>query len=188
MTAYEGVVLCGGASSRMGRDKTRLRMDGRSLLETALAALDGAASVVCVGDARPTSRPVTWVRESPIGEGPVPALRAGLQRVTADVVVLLAADLPLVTPSAVVDLLSGLDGRGVVAVDDGGREQWLLSAWSASDLRSADPGATRLRDVLGPLCDRRVVLPGRPWLDCDTPDEWADLRRNRGRLDHRRAR
>ena len=186
MPPYDAVVLCGGASRRMGADKAQLVHDGRTLLQVAVDAVADARTTVCVGPRRAVPGP-RWVREHPVGSGPVAALGAALPQLSAPVVVLLAADLPLVTPAAVRSLRAHPAGtagwRGTVAVDDTGREQWLLSAWSVPALREAvrTAGSLRLRDVLGPLCDRRVVLPGRPWLDCDTPDEWADLRRTGGR-------
>ncbi|MEU4233086.1 NTP transferase domain-containing protein [Nonomuraea sp. NPDC026600] len=74
----------------------------------------------------------------------------------------------------------GHTGGGVVAVDDGGREQWLLSLWPAETLRRALDGYTgrSLRGVFGPLVHARVALPGRPWFDCDTMDDLEEARMN----------
>ncbi|MEU7857291.1 DUF6457 domain-containing protein [Nonomuraea sp. NPDC049141] len=71
-------------------------------------------------------------------------------------------------------------GGGVVVVDDGGREQWLLSLWPAETLRRALDGYTgrSLRGLLGPLVHARVALPGRPWFDCDTMDDLEEARMN----------
>ncbi|HWG92783.1 MAG TPA: molybdenum cofactor guanylyltransferase [Mycobacteriales bacterium] len=181
--AVTAVVLAGGAARRLGgADKPATPVGGVPLLDRVLAALPAEAQVVVVGPARPTSRPVRWTREDPPGGGPVAALVAGLAPATGDRVLLLAADLPFLTPAAVAALLDAVgEGEGAVLVDDDDRPQWLTSAWRTASLRSAlpagDPAGLPLRAVLGGLRTARVALPGEgppPWLDCDTPD---DLRR-----------
>ncbi|WP_165840672.1 NTP transferase domain-containing protein, partial [Streptomyces scopuliridis] len=61
MTAYDAIVLAGGAAKRLGgADKPGVRVGGRSLLDRVLAACEGAARTVVVGGRRPTARPVRW--------------------------------------------------------------------------------------------------------------------------------
>lgn len=174
--AYDAVVLCGGAGRRLGGvDKPGLVVGGRALLDTVLLATAAASTRVCVGEPRPVAVPVLWCREDPPGAGPVAALAAALPLVTADLVVLLAADLPRVSAAVVDELVCS--GPGTVLVDEDGREQWLLGCWNAPSLRTAveaGTGSARLGGVLGPLVTRRLLLPGRPWLDVDTD---ADLAR-----------
>jgi len=184
LPSYDGLVLAGGAGRRLGgADKPALTVGGVPLLERALAALARAERVVVVGPPRVVGRAVTWVREEPPGGGPVAALAAGLPAVAAEVVVLLAGDLPFVTVPAVQGLLSAVgDGDGAWAVDHAGVDQPLLSAWRTAALRAAlpdRPQRQRLRDVLAPLRAARVVLPGEPapWRDCDTPEALAVARR-----------
>jgi molybdopterin-guanine dinucleotide biosynthesis protein A len=128
---------------------------------------------------------VLRVREEPPGGGPVPALAAGLAAVgDAEVVAVLAADLPFVTAGLVDALRERLTGDGVLVVDDTGRDQLLLGVWRTAVLRGALTGArphTPLRAALSPLAVRRYrppVVPGAPppWTDCDTPVELARAR------------
>src|SRR5690242_17399810 len=111
-----------------GGDKTRLPVDGTSLLDRVLLALDAGAGVVVVGDQRPTARAVTWTREQPLHAGPSAAVAAGVALVDADVTVLLAADLPLLT-SAYVNRLVAMTTTiaGAVPIDAEGMPQWLCS-------------------------------------------------------------
>ena len=164
-----------------GGDKTRLPVDGSSLLDRVLAAVPAGAGVVVVGDERPTSRPVTWVREDPAHAGPAAAVAAGLPLVGSDVVVLLAADLPLLTTSFLDRLVAACDvAAGAVPVDDEGYAQWLCSAWPTVLLRSVDwSQSSSLRDGMGELAFTRLQHETGaivPWLDCDTPE---DLQRAR---------
>jgi molybdenum cofactor guanylyltransferase len=185
MVPYTAVVLAGGRAARLGgRAKPQLEVGGRTMLAAVLDAVDDAAERIVVGPPQPVPAGVLIVREEPPGGGPVAALRAGLAEVATDVVALLAGDLPFLTAAVIGQLRTGLDGDGVLVVDDGGRDQWLLGVWRTAALRNAVSGArgpTSLRKVLAPLSARRLrptVLPGQPppWLDCDTP---ADLARAR---------
>jgi molybdopterin-guanine dinucleotide biosynthesis protein A len=179
---FDALVLAGGAARRLGGvDKSTLTVGGASLLDRVLQASRGAERTVVVGPDRPTSRPVHWTRELPVGAGPVAAVAAGLALVTAPHVVLLAADLPFLQPSTLEALLAGLGEDGAVLVDDTGREQWLCSAWRTEALRGAELTTDRLSRLLGDLRITRLALPVgvgevAPWVDCDTQE---DLQRAR---------
>jgi molybdopterin-guanine dinucleotide biosynthesis protein A len=200
--AFDAVVLAGGRGTRLGgTDKPGLIVGGQTLLGAAVSAVTsaGAARIVVVGPERPAALSagtgdlspgaggrVRYAREDPPGCGPVAALACGLERVSAPVIVLLAADLPFLRPAHVTRLLTALaaqEGPGVVLLDDSARPQWLVSSWLAAALRGAlgrYPGRS-LGGLLGPLDP--VLLPdetaaGEPpgWLDCDTA---GDLHRAR---------
>jgi molybdopterin-guanine dinucleotide biosynthesis protein A len=182
---YTAVVLAGGKAARLGgQAKPQLQVGGRTMLDTVLAAVADATHRIVVGPPQPVPADVRQVRERPPGGGPVTALRAGLAEVPTDVVALLAGDLPFLTGTLVADLRVRLTGDGVLVVDDGGRDQYLLGVWRTDALRAAVAGAggpTSLRRVLAPLTVHRyhpVVEAGTPppWTDCDTP---ADLARAR---------
>jgi molybdopterin-guanine dinucleotide biosynthesis protein A len=177
-SGYDAIVLAGGAATRLGgADKPALVIDGLSLLDRVLAAVAGAKTVVVVGDPRPTTTPVTWVREEPIGSGPAAAARAGLTAVTAETVLLLAADLPFLTTATVAKLLAAKGKTGAVLVDGDGREQWLAGAWPTDLLRTVDlPPGGSLRAPLAPLGPTHVTGGALEVLDCDTPDDLARAR------------
>jgi molybdopterin-guanine dinucleotide biosynthesis protein A len=186
LSPFAAVVLAGGRAARLGgQPKPQLQVGGRSMLSTVLAALDGASPRVVVGPPQPVPAGVLLVREEPPGGGPVPALAAGLGEVgDAEVVAVLAADLPFVTTALLASLRGRLTGDGVLVVDDTGRDQLLLGVWRTSALRTALSGArphAPLRTVLSPLAVRRYRPPGTPgvpppWTDCDTPAELARAR------------
>ena len=170
--SYDAVVLAGGRSRRMGvADKTRLIVGGTPLLDRALRAVAGADRVVVVGESRVTTTDVTWVREEPPGGGPAAAIAAGLAHVTADVVVLLAGDMPLISTSDVDRLVDAVSDDGAVYIDDAGQEQWLCSAWRTTALRNTPFAAgTSLREA---LCDFEFTRLPAPAVvvDCDTPED-----------------
>ncbi len=165
-----------------GASKPALRIDGQRLLDIALQALQGAGRRIVVGGEEPLPEGVLRVCEQPPGGGPVAALAAALPVLTADVCVVLAADLPFVTPRHVHQLLTALDGEAAVAVDDVGHEQPLLAAYRVDALRRAlppDPAGTAMRALRAGLRDVRTVrLDGTPspWFDCDTPEQLDSAR------------
>lgn len=180
-------MLAGGTARRLGGlDKPALAVAGRTLLDRVLDAVPTATDVVVVGPPRATGRAVRWAREEPPGGGPVAALAAGLATVTAPRVLLLAGDLPFLTPAAVSALLDGLvDGTdAVLAVDDAGRDQPLCAAWRTDGLRTALPAApagAALRALLRHARVVRLALPAAPagpppWWDCDTPGDLEQAR------------
>jgi molybdopterin-guanine dinucleotide biosynthesis protein A len=182
---YTAVVLAGGRAARLGgQAKPQLDVGGRPMLATVLDAVADAARRVVVGPPQPAPTDVVLVREHPPGGGPVAALRAGLPEVATDVVALLAADLPFLTPALIGELRARLTGDGVLVVDETGRDQLLLGVWRTEALRAAvadASGPTSLRKVFAPLAVRRLrpaVEPGvpPPWTDCDTPAELARAR------------
>lgn len=185
---FDAVVLAGGAARRLGgADKPGLDVGGRTLLERvadAVAQEAGAsAHLVVVGPRRASPR-ARYVSEDPPGAGPVPALRAGMGRVTAPWVALLAADLPFLQAGHLRDLRRAAAEHGAAVLEDGdGRAQWLTGLWNTGRVRAALDGytGTSLRGVLAPLEPWRVPLrDAPPSFDCDTPEDLARARRALG--------
>ncbi|MEO3804734.1 NTP transferase domain-containing protein [Nonomuraea sp. B1E8] len=178
---FDAVILAGGAARRLGgADKPGLTVGGRTLVEHVVAAVAGARKTIVAGPERAIPG-VVFVREDPPRGGPVPALAAGLDEVTAPWVVLLAGDLPFMTAAHVAAMLRAAEpSGGVVLVDAGGREQWLAGAWPAAELKAAlaDYRGRSLKGLLGPLVTVRLALRGRPWFDCDTMDDLEEARMN----------
>ncbi|MBV6698801.1 molybdenum cofactor guanylyltransferase [Kitasatospora aureofaciens] len=190
MTPYDVIVPAGGAARRLGgADKPGLTVGETTLLDRVLAACTGARTTVVVGPARPTAAAgVRWTREQPPGGGPVAAVAAGLDLVTAEAVLLLAADLPFLDRRTVDRLASALDLGGpaveaAVLVDAGGRDQPLAAAYRTAALRTAlaglgDPAGLPLRRLTGGLATLLVADTDNVAYDCDT---WEDLEQARER-------
>ncbi|MBE9184759.1 molybdenum cofactor guanylyltransferase [Microcoleus sp. LEGE 07076] len=95
------IVLAGGQSSRMGRDKALLEIEGKSLLQRALEVAASVTTQVYVLTAWPDRYRSTLTEQSQFlleynpGSGPLIALTQGLTEIPADWILLLACDLPL---------------------------------------------------------------------------------------------
>ncbi|WP_431788387.1 molybdenum cofactor guanylyltransferase [Streptomyces sp. G9] len=192
MTAYDVIVLAGGAAKRLGgADKPGVRVGGRALLDRVLAACDGGARTVVVGDRRATARPVVWTREVPQGGGPLAALGAGLKLTTAEYVLVLSADLPFLGPGTADALLAaaGRPGReGALCTDPDGRDQPLVAAYRAEPLRrelaliATEYGGLAglpLRILTAELELARIDAGPDAVFDCDT---WDDIAAARARI------
>ncbi|MEV0490984.1 NTP transferase domain-containing protein [Streptomyces atratus] len=192
MTAYDAIVLAGGAAKRLGgADKPALRVGGRALLDRVLAACADAAATVVVGGRRPTVRAVTWAREEPQGGGPLAALGAGVRLTTAGRLLVLSADLPFLGESTVKELLAAAaHGKrdGALCVDQDGRDQPLVAVYRAEPLRrelallAAEHGSLAglpLRLLTHELDLARVEAGPLASFDCDT---WEDIAAARARI------
>jgi molybdopterin-guanine dinucleotide biosynthesis protein A len=181
------VVLAGGRGVRFqGADKASMEVGGTTLLEHVLGALAEVPDVVVVGEEVPTSRPVTWRREDPVGGGPAAGLLAGLDGFPAPprLVVVLAVDMPLVTTATLGRLLLSAAEDGAMLVDEDGRDQYLCAVYrSAALLGAAPPVGERdglpVRRLVAGLTLSRVEALAWEARDVDT---WEDLRELRDRL------
>ncbi|MFM9265964.1 molybdenum cofactor guanylyltransferase [Tychonema sp. BBK16] len=95
------IVLAGGQSSRMGRDKALLEIEGKCLLVRSCEVAANLTSEVYVMTAWPdryrstlTNKCQFLVEYDP-GSGPLIALSQGLTQITTEWILLLACDLPL---------------------------------------------------------------------------------------------
>nr|WTB32517.1 molybdenum cofactor guanylyltransferase [Streptomyces sp. NBC_00830] len=192
MTAYDAIVLAGGAAKRLGgADKPAVRVGGRALLDRVLAACADAATTVVVGGRRPTLRAVTWTREEPQGGGPLAALGAGVRHTCAERVLVLSADLPFLGESTVKALLAAVghgDPDGALCVDQEGRDQPLVAVYRAEPLRrelallATEHGGLAglpLRLLTHELDLARVEAGPLASFDCDT---WEDIAAARARI------
>ncbi len=117
------IVLAGGRSSRFGRDKLAVDVEGRPLLWRAVEAARASADevVVAVGpDAVPELPPdlppgVRLAHDALAFEGPLAGVATGLAATDADVAVVVAGDMPSVVPAVLARLVAELEDPGVDA-------------------------------------------------------------------------
>jgi molybdenum cofactor guanylyltransferase len=162
-----GAVLTGGASTRMGRDKAAVVVEGSPMAVRVADALraGGAREVVCVGgDAGdiPDAFP---------GEGPLGGIITALRWAGDETVVTAPCDMPWITAAEVRALAVALGGD--VAYAKGAH---LLAAWGPSCLPRLEAafaaGERSPKRALALLVAVVVELPDGAWSnDVDTPDD-----------------
>ncbi|MGV0835141.1 molybdenum cofactor guanylyltransferase [Mycolicibacterium thermoresistibile] len=179
------VVLAGGASRRMGRDKATLVHHGTTLVERTVNTVAARCSPVFVIAAPGQSLPALSaeiLRDEVRGVGPLLATGRGL-RAAADagreLAFVCAVDMPFLT-SDVIDILAGpaarLPGVDVVLPWDG-REQYLAGIYRTAladrvaDLTAA--GERSMKALITRVDVQQIVLPEqRALTNVNTP---ADL-------------
>jgi molybdopterin-guanine dinucleotide biosynthesis protein A len=191
-----GVVLCGGASRRMGTDKALLEIDGRALARRVHDALvaAGCAPVWAVGGDAVALRALGLhvVDDLYPGEGPLGALITALTAVRrqADVVMVLGCDLPDADPQAIEAVCAPFaaphgDHLDVVVPRSANRHHMHHAAWrvgAVGTLQAAfDSGERAPRRVLPQLRIHQLAvepLLDPRWLaDLDAPDDLVARRR-----------
>ena len=131
------IVLAGGRSSRMGRDKAWLPIAGQPLVARVAALLDALVDEVVVV-AAPGQRlppvPARIARDAVPWEGPARGLQEGLLRASGDVAFVTACDAAFLQPSLIRHLLSRIPGHDVVVPCWHGRWQPLHAVYRVSVL------------------------------------------------------
>jgi molybdenum cofactor guanylyltransferase len=194
VATVHGLLLTGGRSQRMGRDKATIVVRGLALAELVAGVLTQVAGAVLeVGPARSG---LPSVIERPPGGGPLAAVATGWHELTKMTgqrrpVLVLACDLPDVTVKLLRWLADYPDPAGmrdedircsVVPVVDG-MAQPLCARWSVSDLDRAvallGSGHRSLRHGFGdaacfPAEDQwTAVAAPSAFADLDTPEDLA---------------
>ena len=115
-----GIVLAGGRSKRFGSDKLSARIDGRTLLELAVAAVTTVATEILIvlteGDDRalPAAEvPLRRIVDPERFGGPLIGLRAGLEAAREPLVLVVGGDMPALRPEVLAALI-----RTLLAADD----------------------------------------------------------------------
>jgi molybdopterin-guanine dinucleotide biosynthesis protein A len=195
MEPFDAIVLAGGSGRRLGGvDKAELVVGDETLLGRALDAVAAADKVVVVGPVRDLAPPgsparaVTLTTEDPPGGGPVAAVAAGLPLTEAEIVVVLACDMPFIDQPSVARLADAARaGDAAMLTDADGRRQFLAAAYKRPALVAAlddlpkVEGAS-MRALTAGLTVTEVVADPETTLDCDT---WDDVERSRKIVEER---
>ena len=160
------VILAGGKSRRMGRDKLELQLGGSTLLKSAVERFAGEFDDVYVSVADISKYPdVTARRIADIlpGAGPLSGLHAALSSIPGDGVFLVAADLPYASAGAakrIAELCGGKDAS-VIRLPDGKLEP-LFAFYRTTLLGrcfdAIQSGDYRMTEILY-NADTRFILP-----------------------------
>lgn len=182
-----GLILAGGSSTRMHRDKAALTYQGRTQLDRAFELLSRHADRVFVSvradqtsDATRAHRPL--IVDSVAGKGPIVGIRSAFAAHPQAAWLVLACDLPYITDATIEGLLQGRDPKQFAtaykSVHDGLPEP-LCAIWEPSAA-----AALAQHQAGGAHCPRKFLIRhGARLLDAtdtraldnvNTPEEYAD--------------
>lgn len=183
-----GVVLTGGASRRMGRDKATLTVpgffDGRTLVEQLVSVVaqrcDPVFVVAAQGQVLP-DLPAQVLRDEVPGLGPLPAIGLGLRAAAhagAERAFVCAVDMPFVIPE-LIDQLAGPSQADVV-LPRADRDHYLAAVYRTALAETVDAlvatGERRVGALVETVEVQRIVLADTsPLANLNSPDDVAGL-------------
>ncbi len=127
-----GLILAGGASSRMGRNKALLEFDGQKLVARVATALQALTDDILIVANDPESyrflhRPI--IPDIQPGRGPLMGLYSGLKSARGDLALLTAVDMPFLSPEFLRYLVLLAPGYDVVIPNAHGRLHPLCAVY-----------------------------------------------------------
>jgi len=192
LTTVSAVVLTGGASQRMGSDKAHLEYGGRPAAEHIARLLASLVQdVAIVGGSPPDAASAAGARFVADVAGPQSSLRglvSALVAVETEYVIVVATDLPFVTPDLLLALVAWPGADAVVPRDANGRHALCALYRREAVLAVARDRLERGELTLGALLDvidtayvegealRRLDPDGAVLMNVNTPDELAAAR------------
>ncbi len=142
-----GIILAGGQSTRMGRDKAFVEVGGRPLIERVLERVQQVATETIIVTNSPQQYahlPARLVPDVVRGKGPLVGIYSGLQAARHGLAVVVACDMPFVQPDLLRFMLAQSPGHDVVIPHTG---------------VSAPPRALHDRPQAGPTAKMRGLHP-----------------------------
>lgn len=176
-----GAILAGGSSSRMGREKAALTVEGTPFLNRIYETMSEVFSevIVCGGSEAPSGGAL--IHDDRPGGGPVGGLLSALRIARGRSVFVTAVDMPLVTAEAIRSIVEPpVTGGSVrIAVVDG-EDQPLVGVYGPRIEQVArarfDAGQ---RSALGLIDDiegvERVVMDAGVLFNVNTVEDYAEL-------------
>lgn len=180
------IVLCGGFSRRMGRDKWSLPFGDETLLARVVRIVREVVDdvVVVAREGQGVQGDFRIARDPPEGLGPLAGLAAGLEATEADRAFLTSCDVPFLEPALVRRLLDLSEGREIAMPLVAGHHMTTSAVYARGVLPVARDllRERRLRPFfLVERCDARIV--GEEVLrdvdpdlasfrNCNTPEEY----------------
>ncbi len=184
-----GVILIGGMSRRMGRDKLSLKIGGQTILNRVQVAVEAVcAETIFVGQGRLDPEKFSISDLRPDRAGPLAGIEAGLTAASHPLVFVAAGDLPFLNSDLVGDILSRLQTSSAAVPYHSGRPHPLCAAYRRDllpEVTTALDGGVRavrqfLNDIGGVDYVENLTAYGDPTvtlMNVNSPEDLARARR-----------
>ncbi len=182
------VILAGGQSRRMGKNKAELKMDERSFLDILVNELECFDELMVSVDmiVRHPEIKYPMVEDLYHDCGPISGVYSALRKSVSDALLVVPCDVPLFSRTLAMDMIACLDAEtdAVIAVTEDGREHPLCGVYRKNCLNKLGEclksGLYRMRDVLLKLHVKTYMTEGKSWRiqNVNTPEEYERLIRN----------
>jgi molybdopterin-guanine dinucleotide biosynthesis protein A len=187
-----GAVMAGGRSSRLGRDKALLAIDGETLLLRTLRTLRVVTSEqIVVGPPERAAQAggARVVPDAYPGVGPLGGIYTALRATAGEYVLVVACDMPFLNPVLLEHLLRLAPGHDIVLPRTGGRGEQLHAVYRRTCLdpiqQQLAAGDYKIDRFFAGMAVRYVDEDELRQLDPDlrsfwnvnTPEDWAEAQR-----------
>lgn len=133
------VILCGGKSSRMGFDKSLLRMEDDYLLKVTADTLGQIfEEVVLITNSKEKFIPIKGISLYPMiedhypGMGPVGAICTAFESISTPYLFVMACDMPEVNTSVIYDMYQQIHDHQILLFEEHGKQEPLFSFYHRS--------------------------------------------------------
>ncbi|MBZ5628499.1 MAG: molybdenum cofactor guanylyltransferase [Acidobacteriia bacterium] len=196
MSQAAAFVIAGGQSSRMGRDKAFLELDGRTLLERALAlARSVSEDVKIVGRRDKFAAYGAVIEDVYPGQGPLAGIHAALISSSAELNLMLGVDTPFLDARFVQYLIEQAEAsKTTVTVPVAAAQpQPLCAVYRREFAAVAEEALRQRRNNIVPLFAkvttreigdselRQMAFDPIMFENLNTPEEWDEARKRVGR-------
>jgi len=180
---FSAIILAGGASSRMGREKCGILLGNKSLLDHTIDLLGIFSDEILISSntlAGPYNHFPVFPDEKK-GLGPLGGLNSTLKKISREAAIVLPCDTPLIPAEIIAYLLKAYEGRPtVLSVND--RMQPLCGIYPAGMSRliasSVELGHLKLQTLIeeagGKVCrleNSGIKADQQRFLNINTPDK-----------------
>lgn len=187
MSALFGLVLAGGRSRRMGRDKAALELNGRSALAHAVALLEPRCEQVFVSvrehDDDPVRAPYQQIADQFGGVGPADGIASALRFAPEHPWLVIACDLPKLDANTLDQLIGQRDAAADATAYASGRDGLPEPLCAIYEPRIRASLEAHLANDL--RCPRKMLLGENTHLlpaaaddalaNANTPDDWTQI-------------
>jgi len=188
--AMTGVVLAGGKSSRMQRNKALLEMQGQTLMEHSLEVLQSSFAEVFISSNEQefyTKYGVPIVPDKVGAQGPLGGLQACLEVASYEVVFFTACDMPFIQGDVIAYLAQWTEQYDIVVPCTSSGEHYLHAYYNRRCLpiitKNLKRNSFKVQSIYS-ACKVRYVRedelrqfgnPAKLFGNVNTPEEWARL-------------
>lgn len=182
------VILTGGQSRRMGKNKAELKMDGCTFLDKLVNELDCFDELMVSVDEEVKHPEIKYPMVEDLYHdcGPMSGVYSALKKSVSDALIVVPCDVPLFSRSLAKDMIACLDSKtdAVIAKTEDGREHPLCGIYTKNCLNKLEEclksGNYRMRGALSKLHVKTYMTEERSWRiqNVNTPEEYEKLIRN----------
>jgi len=182
---YSGILLAGGKSSRMGKDKAFMKYGDRFLYEYSLSVLSFFSGDILLSSSNLNFNNAGYriIPDEIIGIGPIGGIYSCLSKIKNESAIVLSCDLPLISTDLVSRLINNSGSFEItIALNHKNQPEPLIGIYSASIIpllkRRIDAGQYKMLELFSEARTNFVSMtdfPPEVFSNLNKPDDFNSL-------------